>query len=76
MITRPCSYCNGTGRVIDATYLRNLRLTQGLSLREVARRAGFSVPYISDLELGRRPLRGELGKRLEAAISGESEAQS
>jgi predicted transcriptional regulator len=56
--TRVCSHCGGTGREIDpflfGQQMRRLRKAASLSLREVARRAGFSAPYISDLEHGRR----------------------
>ncbi len=34
--------------------LRTLREKAGLSLRKVADRLGVSVPYLSDLERGRR----------------------
>lgn len=33
---------------------RNLRISKKLSLREVARRLGYSAAFVSDLELGRR----------------------
>jgi transcriptional regulator with XRE-family HTH domain len=35
-------------------YIRRLRLAQNLTLRELARRLGFSAAYVSDVELGRR----------------------
>lgn len=34
--------------------MRQLREHSGLSLREVARRLGFSAAYLSDLERGQR----------------------
>jgi transcriptional regulator with XRE-family HTH domain len=34
--------------------LRELRESAGLSLREVAKAAGISAPFLSDVELGRR----------------------
>jgi len=34
--------------------LRERRIELGISLREAARRAGWSAPYVSDLERGRR----------------------
>ena len=34
--------------------IRNLREKAGLSLRELAKRAGVSAPFMSDVELGRR----------------------
>lgn len=56
--TKTCPRCEGTGQVPDPVYIgaqmRRLRGKTGMSLREMARRAGFSAPYISDAELGRR----------------------
>ncbi len=40
----------------------------GLSLRMVAKRMGFTPPYISDLELGRRNWSTELVEAFNAAI--------
>lgn len=58
MKQRSCHCCGGTGKEIDQTAiaaeLREKREKSGLSLREVARRMGFTAPYLSDLELGRR----------------------
>lgn len=34
--------------------MRELRKASGFTLRTLATRMGFSAPYISDLELGRR----------------------
>lgn len=54
----PCPRCNGKGRIPDPRVFgmaaRVLRKSAGLSLREVARRMGFSAPYVCDLEYGRR----------------------
>lgn len=53
---RVCPHCRGRGEtfVPAAGELRRRRESEGLSLREVARRLGFSAPYLSDVELGRR----------------------
>lgn len=34
--------------------LRKMRLARGMSLRQLAREAGISPSYLSDIELGRR----------------------
>lgn len=34
--------------------LREYRKSNGISLRELGRRTGFSAAYLSDIELGRR----------------------
>lgn len=58
MKTKPCRYCNGTGKETDQAALgkqmRKLREACGRSLRDVARGLGVSAPYLSDLELGER----------------------
>lgn len=36
-------------------FIRSYRQHRGLTLGQVARKTGLSVPFLSDLELGRRP---------------------
>ena len=48
--------------------MRKLREDANVSLRELARRAKLSVPYISDLERGRRNWSPELVRRLGALL--------
>ena len=36
------------------TYIKNLRLSNGIGLRELARKLGISAPYLSDLEKDKR----------------------
>lgn len=54
-----CATCGGKGVVLDerkmGEYVRSEREALEMSLRELARRAGCSAPYLSDLELGKRP---------------------
>jgi len=44
----------GSQHRIFGTYLRKVRLDQGVTLRELAKHLGCSEPYLSDVELGRR----------------------
>lgn len=50
--------CTKTVKAIDhlatAEKARSIRRSAGISLREMARRMGFTAGYVSDLELGRR----------------------
>ncbi len=49
-----CPTCAGKGWLAAANALRARRIASGKSLRDVAKAMGFSAPYISDLERGRR----------------------
>lgn len=64
MAERPCRRCGGSGVEVDPVEtgreMRALREAAGLSLREMARRMGYSVQYISDLERGQREWRAAL----------------
>jgi transcriptional regulator with XRE-family HTH domain len=52
---RVCPRCGGTGVLLRyGDELRAARQRAGLSLREVARRLGFTASYLCDLELDRR----------------------
>ncbi len=50
--------------------LRRRRKQLGISLRNVAKRMRLSAPYVSDLELGRRPWNGARIGVYEMAIQG------
>ena len=56
--TRECNRCNGSGKILDpldvGAKMRTFRIGKGLSMTEMARQLSFSVPYIRDLEFGRR----------------------
>lgn len=64
MKTLPCERCDGTGRVPDDRELgramKKLRLSNRLTLREVARRLAVSAAYVCDLEHGRRAWHGAI----------------
>jgi len=49
--------------------LHQLRDKAALSLRELARKAGISSPFLSDIELGRRFPSGEILAKLAAALN-------
>ncbi len=58
MSTITCPRCDGTGHIEDERVIgkrmRQLRLSAGVTLREMAQRLKYSPSYLSDLELGRR----------------------
>lgn len=68
-----CPHCGGSGKCLDdkrvGRHLRDARTGRQITLREVARRMGFSAAYLSDLELGRRGWDAELVKNYFAAIN-------
>ena len=47
---------------------RRFRKQVGVSLSKVSRKMGFTPPYVSDLELGKRKWRAELLEAYVAAI--------
>lgn len=49
-----CPHCGSPRAVVDGRWLRERRELAGLTLREMGRRAGFSAPYLSDVEWNRR----------------------
>ncbi len=51
-----CPRCNGDGAIyaVIGEKIRDRRKALGLGLREVARLAGISAAYLSDIELDRR----------------------
>lgn len=57
-MSEACRRCHGKGTEPDyaaeGAALRKMRQASGVSLREVARGAGLSAPYLCDVELGRR----------------------
>lgn len=55
-ITIKCRACNGTGThvVADPESLKQARVKAGISLRQLADKLGFTAPYLSDIERGRR----------------------
>lgn len=50
--------------------LRTSRIAAGLSLREVARRAQISAPYLGDIERGKRAGTSKTVARIQAALTG------
>lgn len=51
-----CKHCGGDGIhwVVDPKSLRDTRIAAGISLRAFAKKLGFTPPYLSDIENGRR----------------------
>lgn len=63
-----CPRCNGSGLVAQGSSLRRLREDAGLTLREVARRMGYSAAYVCDIEHGRRGVTGKLASQYKSAL--------
>jgi predicted transcriptional regulator len=51
-----CKHCGGDGVhwVVNPESLKKTRIAAGISLRAFAKQLGFTPPYISDIENGRR----------------------
>ncbi len=51
-----CKHCEGLGfrEGFSGASIRKTRVNAEISLRQMARTLGFSVAFISDVELGRR----------------------
>jgi len=50
-----CQKCyGGKVKLVEGESLRYLREARGISIRAFAKRLGFSAPYLSDIELGKR----------------------
>ena len=69
---QPCRACGTPKATINPEWLRAERLKTKLTLREFAARLGFSAPYISDVELGRRHCTPAILKHYEALRGGRS----
>lgn len=56
--TIPCARCGGRGTLLSATpeALREARKAAGMTLRQLASDCGLSVPYLSHMERGKRPV--------------------
>lgn len=54
----PCPKCGGKGKlqVADSGALRIKRLNANIQAKEMAARCNLHESYISDIELGRRPV--------------------
>lgn len=72
--TTPCTKCGGTGELLDdvkvGQFMRKVRLSLDLSLREVSYRLRISPSYLSDLELGRRRWHPAITRKYFNAILG------
>jgi len=70
--TKPCRCCGGNGRELAhrevGAEMRRRRIQSGKSLIQVSKLMKVSVPYLSDLELGKRNWRRELLDRFALAI--------
>lgn len=62
METKTCDKCGGGGRVASHHGLREIRESAGLTLTALAAEIKLSVPYLSDVERGRRNVTRRLAK--------------
>lgn len=62
MLKGACPHCGGDGRLVavNPVWLRTVRKTSGVLLRELARKAGFSAAFLCDVEHGRRNCNAKL----------------
>lgn len=51
-----CKHCEGRGfhEGYKGETIRKIRVSKEISLRQMARALGFSIAFLSDVELGRR----------------------
>lgn len=70
---KPCPTCGHARALVNGDFLRWQRKRAKLTLREVAQATGYAPTYISDLELGNRPLGDELYEELARAWEGDNE---
>ena len=66
---RICPKCNGRGSTIDPDPLRARRHKKQLTLAVVSKRMGISLPYLSQLEAGRKDWNPELVARFTKALA-------
>jgi cytoskeletal protein RodZ len=71
--TKQCHCCDGSGVELDhvqvGAQLRTLRQSKQLTLLSVSRRLKLSLPYLSDLERGRRNWNDALAERFRKACT-------
>lgn len=49
-----CDRCFGHGRLVTGVWLRETRLGFGVTLAEISERLSLSIPFLSDVERGKR----------------------
>lgn len=54
LLNQECAHCGSPRKVVNPRWLRHVREQAGQTQRQVADALGFSVPYICDIEAGRR----------------------
>lgn len=64
----PCTVCGTPRAFVDGAWLREQRKAAGLTLREVARRLGYTASYVCDVELNRRYASADLTARYLGAV--------
>lgn len=70
--TANCRCCKGSGKAYDhraiGQQVNGARKAAKLRLREISKRSGYTISYISDLEQGRRNWNRFLYEKMMAAI--------
>ena len=61
-----CPRCGAPERVVNPQWLRAIRRESGVSLRDAAKRLGFTAAYLCDIEKGRRNALPHIVKGYEA----------
>jgi len=67
-----CRCCKGTGKELNHSVvgneMRNMRVERKESLISISKKMGLSIPYLSDLERGRRNWNEDLIQRFKEAL--------
>lgn len=63
---QPCPTCGTARSIVNPTWLRAARESAKLGLRQLADKLGYSAPYLSDVERGRRNCTPRVRKAYEA----------
>lgn len=62
----PCPTCGSPRSIINPKWLRTAREAANVAQSDLAKRLGYSAPYLCDIELGRRNCTPRVRKAYEA----------
>jgi len=63
-----CPKCGGRGTVISGVEARNMRVSRRLTLAQVSKKMGISLPYLANLEQGIKDFNYELEDKFRLAL--------